>query len=116
MLREKGGTNGPNIWKIRDQMRGKKQETATAVYDEDGQPVEKQEDILRRYKDYFSNLLTINDPEGEEEKSIEEKVNYEFAKFLEKAKDSIPPEITKEEVMKAIKKIKRRKAGDRQGW
>ena len=115
-LRINGGVNGPNMWKVRDAIKSKKGETPTAVADEKGNLLEKREDILKRYQQYFHELLTKKEAEDEEEQKIEEEVNIRFEDILAKAKHSKPPEISAEEVDKAVKKNKRRKARDRQGW
>ena len=72
--------------------------------------------ILGRYKQYFKDLLTTQEPQDEEEVEIQEGVLQKFREILEKSKTSVPPRITSDEVRKAVRKIKRKKAADRQGW
>ena len=71
---------------------------------------------MERYRQYFQNLLTIQQPDNEEEAEIEREVNAKFESLLQTAKHVVPPRISSEQVLKAIKKMKRKKAGDRQGW
>ena len=63
---------------------------------------------MKRYQRYFHKLLTKKEAEDEEEEKVEEEVNLRFEDILAKAKHSNPPEISTEEVDKAIKKNKRR--------
>ena len=61
-LRSNGGTHGPTIWKKRDEIRGKKQESRTAILYDQGNLIEEKGQILIRYKQYFQNLLTLTKP------------------------------------------------------
>ena len=84
--------------------------------DDKGNIIEDEEKILARYRQYFENLLTKKEPDDEEEADIEKDVQSRFEDLLRKAKNHPPPPITSEEVRQAVKKNKRGKAADRQGW
>ena len=115
-LRANGGVHGPNFWEVRRRILGKKEEAPAAVKDRDGSKLETTDKILERYKNYYQDLLTTNPAQDIEEKAIEETVNKNFERIIKEGEKEISPPISIREVKRAIKKLKRRKAADRQNW
>ena len=73
-------------------------------------------EILERYADYYEDLLSYQTTLTGEEKTVKSEVEKEFKELLLEANTQEPPKISKEDISKAIKGLKRKKAADRQGW
>ena len=81
-LRQNGGVNGPNIWKVRDSIKGKKEEIGAAIADESGKLLEEEDIILNRYKQYFQDFLTRQEPQDEDRQRLKKTCSRSSASFL----------------------------------
>ena len=64
----------------------------------------------------IGTFLSITESSKQEERAIEETVNKNFERIIKEGEKEISPPISIGEVKRAIKKLKRRKAADRQNW
>ena len=115
-LRSKHGINGPNMWKVVQSVKRKKDEPATAIKDKEGNILEEPEKIKERYLEHFSEILKPVEAVSEEEKLQEELINIAFKNIMEKAKQQSTYLTKDEEVEIAVKELKRKKCKDAGGW
>ena len=111
---KKGNVNGAGFWELNKKLGQRKKETrSTAINDEKGERVEKDEEIRKRYKEFYEDLLKPQNPRNEEEENIGNRVNEKKKEIQERAQEQKMMEITTEDVKKTIKTLKKRKAKDR---
>ena len=83
-IRKEGGFDANAFWKHAEKIRGKKSETGTAMKDEDGKIQEDPEKVKEIHKRYFEKLLKDREPEGQEEKELED-LKEKCIRAMEKA-------------------------------
>ena len=115
-IRKEGGFDGNAFWKHAEMMRGRKIEPPTAMKREDGEIEEDPEKIKDIYLSFYENLLKDRKPEDEEEMQIQQ-YKEKCIELMEKEanRKKIEP-VSDAEYEKMKRKLKKKKAPDRQGW
>ena len=111
-----GGLNENMFWKFKRKTTCRKKETLNAMLNAKGELVEDEEGIKQVYENFYQQLLQTPPAVSEREKEAEREVNETFGTIEIIAKTQETMVIDKELVRKVIAKLKRRKAGDTQGW
>ena len=107
-----GGINNPNFWSIL-KCKESTDQVRTVMKTKDGLVKEEKASILEIYKEHYCDLLKNKEPENEKEQIAQENVNQTFKVIKEIAnKTKSLKLIEKEEIEKAIQKLKANKAGD----
>ena len=110
-----GGVNNPTFWKVID-AKEKKKETRTAMIDNKGKIKEEVNKVKEIYEEWFKTLLKTPEPENDIQKKQEEEINNTM-RLLSRCANITPSKtIENEEIEKAIRKLKRNKAADIQGF
>ena len=97
-------------------MRGKKCEQKTAMITNTGEMTEDEQSIKNVYMDFYKTLLSTKNATTAEEIEAEKNVNRTFRIIEAIALNQNPIEIKAEHIVEVVKKLSRRKAGDRQEW
>lgn len=116
LRRNGGGMKEETFWEFRKKFIGKKEESRITMKDEKGNIKDEKEDILNIYKDFYSKLFLKENSTTTEEKEQEKRVTDKLKTILADAEHQAPLKIEEKEVKNAIKKLKRNKARDREGW
>ena len=95
--------NGGKIWEVKRRLE-KKVQTPYSITNTKGIKLDHRLDIKEEYTKYYKKLLKTREPDNENEKIIEEKVNKKFQEIVRKTNQSITDKIVK----KAIAKLKKR--------
>ena len=95
--------NGGKIWEVKRRLE-KKVQTPYSITNTKGIKLDHRLDIKEEYTKYYKKLLKTREPDNENEKIIEEKVNKKFQEIMRKTNQSITDKIVK----KAIAKLKKR--------
>ena len=100
------------FWKEVNKVRNKKEELSGGVKGADGEMVQEDREVRERWREYFKNLLNVNRREVERgrENGLEERRVGRSG-----VEDEVDGIITKEEIKKAIRKIKKGKAAGMDG-
>ena len=116
-LKETGGTNGAmNVWDVIKQVKGKKKETPSAVYDKNDKLLEDEDQIKERHKEYFSELLMPKESQTELQKEHEDLVNEFAERIILIGELTSIKQTSDEEIREAMKSMKRKKCADPEGW
>ena len=116
-LKAEGGINGANTWEVLKKMRGNRIEKPSSIWAKDGSVLEKEEDILNRHVEHFSDLLKLKIAKTEEEKRNEKLVVDAAEKIKKIGKLSKQRKtVLEEEVKICIKELKKKKCADKEGW
>ena len=115
-IKKNGGFDANAFWKHAEKMQGRKTEPPTAMKGEDGQMEEDPEKIKEIYLNFYAKLLKDRQPEDEEEKQIQQ-YKEQCIRIMEQVAThrSIEP-ASDEEYEEMKKKLKKKKAPDKQGW
>ena len=117
MLKKEGGAMDQGLfWKFKKKLTTRKREEKTAMIDSNGNRVEEEGKIIEIYEDFYQNLLKTPKAENEIEQRRETEIEEIFNKIVKIAKHQAPNEITNEDVKIAVKRLKRKKVADREGW
>ena len=110
-IRMEGGVNSTAFYELRRRLVPKKQESAHAVVDQDGIRHDSAEEIKNEHVKYYKKLLS-------EAQEIEgtSAVNRVITGLELIAQNTETIKIEEDEVTKVIRKLKKRKAGDKEGW
>ena len=95
--------NGGKIWEVKRRLE-KKVQTPYSITNTKGIKLDHRLDIKEEYTKYYKKLLKTREPDNENEKIIEEKVNKKFQEIMRKTNQSTTDKIVK----KAIAKLKKR--------
>ena len=103
---------------MRKRMRRKKDDEIHAVEDKEGKLITKNEDIVKRYGEYYIDLLTStnNKTRLPENKDVVDEVEKKFKKICEEGMKQQPKETEIELVKRTINKLKNGKARDDMDW
>ena len=117
-IRVDGKFSSGGFWKMRKRMRRKKDDEIHAVEDKEGKLLTENEDIIKRYGEYFKDLLTNtnNKTRLPENKDVVENVERKFKKIWEEGMKQQPKETEMELVKRTVNKLKRGKARDDMDW
>ena len=115
-LRSTKGINGPGMWEVVNQLKGKKTTPPSAIKNKKGKILEDPNEIKERYLEHFVDLLKPPDASTEEEKKQEEFINMVFEEIMEMAKQQPTRYTEPDEISAAKKELKRRKCKDGSGW
>ena len=116
LRKDGGGVKEATFWEFKKRLERKKEEKPTAVMNKEGILKEKQQEILEVYKEFYTNLFKKEEARSIDEKNAEADIAEKFENIMREAKCQPPLAITEEEVEKEIKKLKRKKASDEEGW
>ena len=105
-----GGVSHGGFWKVKKQMKKRKEEPACAVKTAKGVMVNSTAEI-KEYKKFYKELLTNREIDQEVEKGVE----TTFEQILRIAELEEIEEVDKETIDKTIKSFKKKKASDTQG-
>ena len=97
-------------------MEVKKKEQKTAIKDGSGKILEDEDSIKQRYQEFYTDLLQTPVSETLEGKQREIEINETFESILKIANYQDKRTIDIQNIIDAVKQLKRRKAGDRDGW
>ena len=115
-IKKEGGFDANAFWKHEEKMKGRKTETATAMIDENGKIEEDPEKIKEIYKKFYQKLLKDREPEGEMEKETQQLKEKCIKLMKNEAEKKEIAEITTEEYEMMKKKLKKKKAPDKEKW
>ena len=104
------------FWKLKNKMEVKKKEQKTAIKDGSGKILEDEDSIKQRYQEFYTDLLQTLVSETVEGKQREIEINETFESILKIANYQDKRTIDIQNIIDAVKQIKRRKAGDRDRW
>ena len=85
------------------------------IKDSKGKILQDREEIIKQYKEYYKQLLTIRKSDNMAEEIAEERVNKEFESIMKQKNDSRREKIIFAMVKEATSTMKKRKAGDKFG-
>ena len=104
------------FWKFKKKIEGTKVEEKKAMRNSEGTRVEDEGEILQVYEKFYLDLLQTPRPENETERQMEEEVEATFERICFISENQGPMEVDENNIRNVRKKLKRRKAGDREGW
>ena len=113
---EERGVNENAFWKFKRRTEKRKIEQRTAMVNSSGETTENEEEIKCIYMEFYITLLATTKATSPEESEAERDVNKTFRTIETIALQQDPIVIKEEHLQKVLKKLKRRKAGDRQEW
>ena len=116
-LCKNGKFDSGSFWEL--QKREKScNDNAHAVRNSEGVKVDTTEEILKAYQDFYGDLLTVTNKKVAEkaEEPHVEKIKMEFSSIMEKGSKQGAKQISSEIISKATKRLKRKKARDREEW
>lgn len=111
LRRDGGGVKEESFWEFKRKLKGLKKETPIGMEGETGEINTEPRDIKEIYRKFYKNLF--ENPKVEE---IREHVEKKMEQVKGKAKDQKPMIISKKVIRKVVSKLKRKKAGDLEGW
>ena len=104
------------IWQIKRQIN-RKEQIQKQIKSNTGVILTNYDDIIKEYENYYTQLLAPKQASTDAEKEVEEKIEKEFNDICKKARDmALSKKISEQEVRDAVKEMKIKKAGDRNGW
>ena len=106
-IKKQSGFDGNVFWELSKRLKGKKTETATAMFNEEGKLEEDPEKIKQIYKVFYEKLLKDRDPENEEEKDAQQLKEKCIELMNEYAQKKEIKEITTEEYERMKNKLKK---------
>ena len=117
-----GGLNSTAFWEFKKQMdSGKQKEVMNAIRNEDGELQTNKEEIKKVFKQFYTNLFTVNNDQKSITDKIEETIFESIKLMSEKmGKDDNnyknENEIKVQEIEDNIKTLKNKHTSDCQGW
>ena len=115
-IKQESGINRNNFWEYYRTSHGEKCEKVSEVYNNKGEIQRGEKEIKMAYKEYYENLLERDKMDTDEGREIEKIVEKTMKRIEQITKNKKIEEVTAEEMNNAIKKLKKRKAKDREGW
>ena len=106
--------NGSKIWEVKRRVT-KNNAVKRQIKDSKGKILQDREEIIKQYKEYYKQLLTIRKSDNMAEEIAEERVNKEFESIMKQKNDSRREKIIFAMVKEATSTMKKRKAGDKFG-
>ena len=100
------------FWEFRRKITGKSNERPHVIKNNSGEVVEDKENILEMFQNFYTNLFTRKPCD----QAITEGVNGELQDIIDIAESQEPLSIQPETIEKEIKKLKNKKASDKNGW
>ena len=117
LKKKDGSLDQGAFWKFKKKIEGTKLvEERTAMRNSEGTRVEDEGEILEVYEKFYLDLLQTPRPENEMERQMEEEVEATFERICFISENQGPMEVDENNIRNVRKKLKRRKAGDREGW
>ena len=114
-IKTENGINRNNFWEYHKRMNGKNQQQMHNVYDLEGKEKNTKSDIKEAYKQYYAKLLKREEHITRSGLEREQVVNETVKKIIQKT-DNSRITTNEEEIKEAIKKLKKKKAMDREQW
>ena len=116
-LKKEGGAKDRGaFWKLKKKMEVKKKEQKTAIKDGSGKILEDEDSIKQNYQECCTDLLQKPVSEILEGKQREIEIKETFESILKIANYQDKRTVDIQNRIDAVKQLKRRKAGDRDGW
>ena len=111
LRRNGGGIKEETFWEFRKKISSKRNERKVAMKNKEGELQTEPEEIKKVFKDFYNSLFKVDIDESEEAKTKEE-----IGKILAKGQEQEVLLISKDDIIKAKKTLKKNKAGDQEGW
>mgnify|MGYP001800575693 CR=1 FL=1 len=111
LRRNGGGVKEESFWEFKKKMSKRKLEKQVAMKDENGDIQTEPKKIKEIYTKFYNELFKV-----EVEDQLKEKGKTVKERIEKKGKQQQPINIEEEDIEKVIKTLKRRKAGDQEGW
>ena len=108
--------NEATFWEFKRKHQGRQEETSTDIMGKDGELKTDKASILNAYENFYKELFKIKEAKTKEEKINEDRVNKQFEEIRITAEEQEGMVIKKQQVEKAIWKLKNKKAADMTGW
>ena len=108
--------NEINFWEFKTKLEGRPYERQKSMKDIHGEIKEDPEQILEIYKEFYLELFRKEIPSTEKAKEAEKLVNEKIREIEIIARNQTPLEVSRDELKECIKKQKKKKAPDREGW
>ncbi len=115
-IKNEGGIDSTAFWELMGRLEGRSRETAHVMENENGEIVEKREEILEVYESFYKNLLTTRPGETALEIESEEVVEITLRAMELLASCQETEDVEVEMVQKIIGSLKNKKAKDVNGW
>ncbi len=114
-IKKESGFDGGAFYEYKRRQQGKKEEARMSIKDKKGNLVEKPNEIKKVYRDFYEELL--QEKEIDEDGKEMQKIVDQYTEIMERiaAKESMEA-FTQEEYEEVLKKLKKRKAPDKDGW
>ena len=115
-----GGLNSTAFWEFKKRMdkKGKQKEMVCGMMNKEGKIVNSKEDIKTIYKDFYTELFSVN--EGNSDATKNDEIIFNTINIIAKTSNAINGgennEITEREIVNNIKKLKNKPTTDIQGW
>ena len=103
------------IWDINKKMK-RREKSQHEVVSACGQRISDPSEIIQEYARYYEDLLKTKPANTEEERKVERHVNKRFTDMIENASKEPYQPIKEEDVNKALRQLKMKKAPDKWGW
>ena len=114
-IKQENGINRNNFWEYKRKTSGRKETIMHDVMDMEGKMVTEPDRIKETYLEYYKDLLGNKIMITEEEKEIEKMVE-KMMMIIGKKSRGREINVNKGEIKDVVKTLKKRKAGDREGW
>ena len=115
LRRDGGGVKEQTFWEFKRRMEGRKEEQKTGMKDSNGEIRTETGGIKKIFENFYQELF--KKPEWEKENmKIKEAVERKVEGIMERAKQQGAMRVTTEVVRKVVRNLKKRKAGDIEGW
>ena len=108
---QEGGVNNPAFWKILKQPK-KENDVATAMKNSQGVLKTGRDEVIKIYQNHFKELLQTKKASDERGRNVEENVERCFRMINTVGKQVETNAITEEELRRATRKLKKKKASD----
>ena len=117
MKKAGGSIDSARFWEVHKKLSNRRKEPeAVAIKDKEGVRVDEHGKVRDVYKEFYTKLLTPQQSRTEQEKNRERRIATHLDSILGEAQTQDPMEISKEIVRNNIRKLKRKKAPDRDHW
>ena len=104
------------FWEVRKKLEPKKEEKLSTIKNKDGKLIKYQKDMVEEYKSFYNTLFKKTNTSTMTGKKEEEKIKKQMKTVRENAAKQKPMRITKTDIQTAVKKLKKKKATDVEGW
>ena len=114
--RNGGGMKEESFWEFKRKLNGKRQEMVQEMENKEGKLTSDTEEIKKIYQNFYEELFERKEDLDEEDEIIKKEIETKIKIIEQKANSQEPMVLSKETIRKVVKKLKRRKAADCEGW